>query len=127
MSNATTGKSISTVILPARVDSATAAAVETMILAELRPSGRLIIDGSDITYMSAAGVRTLATVLHRAADVGAKVVLCRFSGPAADCLLVSGFSELFDVAADVMDATRRLTQGIVGDPAERLHRRGATG
>lgn len=127
MNNATTGKSISTVMLPTHVDSATAGSVEASILRELRPNGRLIIDGSDVSYMSAAGVRTLATVFHRATDVGAKVVLCRFSGPAADCLLVSGFSELFDVAPDVMDATRRLTQGVVGDPAERLHRRGATG
>ena len=127
MRDVNTGKSISTVMLPARVDSVTAASVETLLLAEVRPNARIIVDGSDVTYMSAAGVRTLATVLHRAAEVGARVVLCRFSGPAADCLLVSGFSELFDVAADVMDATRRLTQGIVGDPAERLHRRGATG
>ena len=120
-------KSISTVMLPARVDSVTAASVETLLLAEVRPNARIIVDGSDVIYMSAAGVRTLATVLHRAAEVGARVVLCRFSGPAADCLLVSGFSELFDVAENTADAANRLKRGPVGDPAERLHRRGATG
>ncbi len=105
----------------------TAASVETLLLAEVRPNARIIVDGSDVTYMSAAGVRTLATVLHRAAEVGARVVLCRFSGPAADCLLVSGFSELFDVAENTADAANRLNRGSVGGPAERLHRRGATG
>ncbi len=120
-------KSISTVMLPARVDSVTAASVETLLLAEVRPNARIIVDGSDVIYMSAAGVRTLATVLHRAAEVGARVVLCRFSGPAADCLLVSGFSELFDVAENTADAANRLKRGPVGHQAERLHRRGATG
>ena len=36
--------------------------------------------------------------------MAARIVFCRFSGPAADCLLVSGFSQLFDVADSVEEA-----------------------
>ncbi|TAJ33979.1 MAG: anti-sigma factor antagonist [Reyranella sp.] len=120
-------RAISTVMLPARVDSATAGSVETMLLSALRPNASVIVDGSEVTYMSAAGVRTLATVLHRAEDLHTRVVFCRFSGPAADCLLVSGFSELLDVAESVAAATARLEARGPDGAAERLHPRGAAG
>lgn len=120
-------RAISTVMLPARVDSATASSVETMLVSALRPNASVIVDGSEVTYMSAAGVRTLATVLHRAEELNTRIVFCRFSGPAADCLLVSGFSELLDVAESVAEATARLeTLGAKG-VAERLHPRAGTG
>ena len=67
------------------------------MFAALRPGARVIVDGSAVTYMSAAGVRVLATTIHRAEEQDTRIV-CRLSGPAADCLLVSGFSQLFDVA-----------------------------
>ena len=87
---------ITTVMLPAQVDSETSASVEASILAALRPGGGVIVDGSEVTYMSAAGVRVFARALHRAEDKGARLVFCRFAGAAADCLLVSGFTQLFD-------------------------------
>jgi anti-sigma B factor antagonist len=118
---------ISTVMLPAQVDSATAASVEATLIAALRPGAPLIVDGSEVVYMSAAGVRTLATVLHRAAELKARIVFCRFSGPAADCLVVSGFSELFDVAETVAEAAARVGIGASAGPGERLHPRGAAG
>lgn len=123
-------RAISTVMLPARVDSATASSVEAMLVSALRPNASVIVDGSEVAYMSAAGVRTLATVLHRAEELNAHIVFCRFSGPAADCLLVSGFAELLDVAESVAAATARLenrgAEGAEG-AAERLHPRGAAG
>lgn len=120
-------REVSTVMLPPRVDSATAASVEAMLVSALRPEASIIVDGSEVIYMSAAGVRTLATVLHRAEELGTRIAFCRFSGPAADCLLVSGFSELFDVAESAAVATTRLqNQGPEG-LAERLHPRRAAG
>src|SRR5512146_2189719 len=69
--------------LPERMDSATAAGIEKDLLAALHPQAKLIVDGSAVTYMSAAGVRALATVLHGAQEQAAQVVFCRFSGSAA--------------------------------------------
>src|SRR6185437_7881068 len=54
-------REIVTVMLPDRVDSETALGVEKSMLEALQPGARVIVDGSDITYMSAAGVRALAT------------------------------------------------------------------
>lgn len=120
-------RAISTVMLPARVDSSTAASVETMLVSALRPDASVIIDGSEVIYMSAAGVRTLATVLHRAEELRTRIVFCKFSGPAADCLLVSGFSELFDVAESAAAATSRFEDRGTEGAAERLHPRAAAG
>jgi anti-sigma B factor antagonist len=89
---------LATVMLPEQIDSETSASVEASIVAAVRPGGGVIVDGSAVTYMSAAGVRVFARALHRAEEQGARIVFCRFAGAAADCLLVSGFSQLFDVA-----------------------------
>ena len=59
---------ISTVMLPQQVDSETSASVETLIVDALRPGARVIVDGSEVTYMSAAGVRVFARALHRAEE-----------------------------------------------------------
>lgn len=112
--------------LPERMDSATASGIEKDLLAGLRAGVKLIVDGSSVTYMSAAGVRALATVLHGAQAQEAHVVFCRFSGSAADCLEVSGFSQLLDVADNVEVARERL-QSISADRSNRLHRRGSAG
>ena len=66
MNSVTRKQPISTVMLPAKVDSVTVTAVEVMLVAALRPGARVIVDGSQVTYMSAAGVRTFASVLHKA-------------------------------------------------------------
>jgi hypothetical protein len=42
-------------------------------------------------------------------------------------LLVSGFSQLFDVADSVDAAMKRLRPNLVGNSADRLHPRGAAG
>lgn len=118
---------ITTVMLPKQVDSETSASVEAMVSAALRPGGGVIVDGSEVTYMSAAGVRIFARALHHAEEVGARLAFCRFSGPAADCLLVSGFTVLFDVADSVEEAARRLRGNAAVKAEDRLHPRGRPG
>lgn len=98
----------SIIVLPDRLDSMTANGVERTIIDALTPGAGVIIDGQGVGYMSAAGVRTLATVLHKAEQVKAHLVFCRFTGPAADCLVVSGFNALFEVADSVEDAQGKL-------------------
>ena len=112
---------VTTVTLPERVDSVSASVIERDVSERLHPAARIVIDGSAVTYMSAAGVRALATMLHRAADREAHVVFCRFSAAATDCLLVSGFSELFEVAGTAEEAVAWLDQAAQGGGHERLH------
>ena len=118
---------VTTFTLPGQVDSTTAPGVERSMVEGLQPGLRVIIDGSAVTYMSAAGVRALATVLRVAAQQRARVVFCGFAGPAADCLVVAGFSRLLDVVASREEALDRLQTGRAGGAADRLHPRGAAG
>jgi anti-sigma B factor antagonist len=118
---------VTTVMLPATVDSETSTSVEASIVEALRPGAGVIVDGSEVIYMSAAGVRVFARTLHRAQDQGARLVFCRFAGAAADCLLVSGFTELFDVAESVEAAVERLRSKTANAAGERLHLRGSAG
>lgn len=111
-----------TVLLPERIDSENAKSVEKSIGNALRPGVRVIVDGSAVTYMSAAGVRSLATVLHHAQEQDARIVFCRFTGAAADCLQVSGFHQLLEVAESIDDATAKLREDR-GTPVNRLHAR----
>jgi anti-anti-sigma factor len=120
-------KDIEIVNLPDCVDSTTAEAIEHSILGRIVPGARLVVDGVDVTYMGAAGVRALAGILHHAQAAGAQLVFCRFGGPAADCLVVSGFSKLLDVAESVEEATIRLRPELLAEPAGRLHALGAAG
>lgn len=112
---------ITTVMLPQQVDSETSASAEALIVDALRPGAGLIVDGSEVTYMSAAGVRVFARALHRAEEIGARIAFCRFTGAAADCLLVSGFTQLFEVVDSVEEAGARLRRKPAGPAAERLH------
>lgn len=127
MSEMSTEAEIVTVVLPAQVDSATATSVERLVMDALSPGVRVIVDGGGVSYMSAAGVRALATVLHKAAEVHARIVFCQFKGAAGDCLQVSGFGQLLDVAESTEEAATRLRAEPVLGSAERLHPRHTTG
>jgi anti-sigma B factor antagonist len=118
---------IVTVVLPDRIDSVTAQEVERSMLGALVPGARVVVDGSAVTYMSAAGVRALATALRQAEERQARVVFCRFTGAAEDCLVVAGFSQLLDVVGSPEEAIARLRSKSVGNAAERLHPHGAAG
>lgn len=122
-----TSNEIATVMLPDRMDSVTASSVEQKLQSALTRGAKIVVDGSAVTYMSAAGVRALAGLLHGAEEVGARVVFCRFSGAAADCLDVSGFSQLLDVAESIEAAMARLQPRLGTSPSERLHPRRAAG
>lgn len=117
---------ITMVALPERLDSTTASAAEEMLRAAMRPGAKVVVDGSAVTYMSAAGVRALAGVLHGAEALEARVVFCRFTGPAADCLEVSGFTQLLDVADSLDEASDRL-KSPGADGSKRLHARRTAG
>jgi len=115
------------VVLPDRIDSANAASVEGLLMDALRPGSPLIVDGSAVAYMSAAGVRLLAKVLHRAHEEQAHIVFCRFTGAAADCLEVSGFGQLLEVVNSIEEATASLSAAGHTAAPRHLHRPHRTG
>jgi anti-anti-sigma factor len=112
-----------TVTLPERLDSETSAEVEATVMAVLREGVSVVVDGANVVYMSAAGVRVLVDAYRKAVQRGARLVLCRFTGGAADCLPVSGFGALLPVAASVDEAMRKLGIEPRSRSGDRLHHR----
>jgi anti-sigma B factor antagonist len=108
MTSVVGAKEIVIVELPAKVDSVTARDIQQSMTDAVVPGARIVVDGTAVTYMSAAGVRALATVLRLAETRRARVVFCSFTGPAADCLVVAGFARLLDVVDSRQDAFARL-------------------
>lgn len=104
----------------------TVTAIEGMLLAALRPGARVIVDGSQVAYMSAAGVRTFASVLHQAANMGARIVSAGSPAPPG-IAFVSGFSELLEIAGTVEQAAARLEAEPRLAAGESLHPRGTAG
>ena len=125
-SEITSDGGIVTVKLPERLDSTTSAAAAAVVLAELRDGAGVVVDGVDVTYMSAAGVRVLVDVTRKAVERGTRLALCRFTGAAADCLTVSGFAKLLKIAGSLDEAIARLQPDFAAKPAD-LHRRRPTG
>src|SRR5262249_9697003 len=89
---------ISTITLTEQLVSTTCWTVETLLREALRRGARILVDGGSVAYLSAAGIRALAASWRRSQDFGARLVLCRFAGAAADSLMVSGFNQLLEVA-----------------------------
>ena len=109
------------VTLPTKLDSTTSAEVEATVMAVLGRGVGVVVDGAEVTYMSAAGVRVLVDAFRKAERLGARLALCRFTGAAAECLAVSGFGLLLPVAPSVDEAKRKLG-GDVTRQVDRLHR-----
>ena len=64
----------------------------------------LILDFENVSYISSAGLRTVAIMINRtrAADMG--FVLCSLSGSIRDLFATSGFDKLVQVAGTLDDA-----------------------
>ena len=119
---------IATVMLPERVDSATSASVEALMFAALRPGARVIVDGSAVTYMSAAGVRVLATRHASGGGAGYAHRVLPLQRPGGR---LSAGQRLLPALRRRRYRSRRPRKGCVPiswvTAADRLHPRGAAG
>jgi len=66
--------------LPPRMDSRTSADAERAALAAIQPAGAVIVRADSVVYMSAAGIRALATLTRAAKACGARVAFTGFDG-----------------------------------------------
>lgn len=87
------------VLAPAgRVDSATAKSLETEALALLDTGpARLVMDFSQVDYISSAGLRVVLLSGKKAKGAGGTLVLCGLGPAIRDVFEISGFLRLFTV------------------------------
>ena len=88
-----------------RVDESTATAFTERLIAEAGSArDRLVLDLSDIAYMSSRGLRALTLAQREATRAGSTIVLARPNETMREILAISRYDMIFKVAETVEDA-----------------------
>lgn len=77
------------------VDASTAPEVQQEILPLAQPHSKLLLDMSQVPYMSSAGLRVLLSLYRQATAQDGKLVLVGLSEDLQDTMSVTGFLDFF--------------------------------
>lgn len=81
--------------LAGEIDANTAPKVQTTILALVTPGCKLLLDMSEVSYLSSAGLRILLVLYRQTLAQEGKLVLVGLSEEVADTMHVTGFLDFF--------------------------------
>lgn len=96
-----------------RLDAVTVPALETAIDEQLNARHfRLIIDLSEVGYMSSSGLRALLRARRQAQSGGGDVVLCAMNQRVTEVFEMIGFNNLFRIFATTAEAAAALAKPI---------------
>ncbi len=91
------------VTLVGEVDANTAPKIHQMIIPLAEPGAKILLDMTDVPYMSSAGLRLLLFLYRQTTANEAKLVLVGLSEELIDTMSVTGFLEFFTIC-DTLDA-----------------------
>ena len=77
------------------VDGATAPEVQASVIANATPGCKMILDMTDVGYMSSAGLRMLLASYRQIGSKGGRIVLVGLSEEIQDTMSVTGFLNFF--------------------------------
>jgi anti-anti-sigma factor len=90
--------------LEGRLDTATAGAAETELMALLTPPG-LVLDLTKVRYVSSAGLRTLLKLAKEARAKSASFALVGLQPAVREVFEISGFDKIIPAFATLAEAT----------------------
>lgn len=88
---------INVVELAGEIDASTAPAVQEKVLPLVEPGGKILMDMTQVPFMSSAGLRMLLSVHRQASAKEASLVLVGLSEEIQDTMTVTGFIEFFNI------------------------------
>ncbi|MEA5597354.1 anti-sigma factor antagonist [Rivularia sp. UHCC 0363] len=91
------------------IDGSTAPLVQADILAASAPNIKMILDMTQVAYLSSAGLRMLLSVYRQISTQSGQVVLVGLLEEIQDTMSITGFLEFFTVA-DTLEAAFSLLQ-----------------
>lgn len=92
-----------------RIDSESAANFEAQCAALIAEgTNRVVIDFSQVRYVSSAGLRAILVVAKKAKSLGGALTLCGLRGNVKEVMSASGFDALLGAHAGVADACAAL-------------------
>jgi anti-anti-sigma factor len=81
-----------------RVDSTTAAALDAHLIEVSRAAQpRIVVDFSEVDYISSAGLRVMLTLAKRVRDARGALVLCSLGDAVRQVFELAGFLPLFSI------------------------------
>lgn len=92
-------------VVSGRVDSVSAPDFQDGLATAADAGGtHLVLDCSELSYISSAGLRGLLVTVKKVDALGGQVGMCELSGPIREVLEVSGFVRFLKVFDTVADA-----------------------
>jgi len=101
---------ITVVALAGELDGKTSADAQEQILPLIQPEGHMLLDMTQLNYMSSAGLRTMLLLYRRVAGSGGSIVLAGLSDEIRDTMSATGFLHYFITADTVADGLVSLGQ-----------------
>ena len=90
------------------VDSNTAPEVQLKVLSLVESGSKILLDMSQVSYMSSAGLRILLSLYRQTAAKNGKLVLVGLSEELEDTMSVTGFLSFFTTSKTVEDGLAAL-------------------
>jgi anti-sigma B factor antagonist len=81
--------------LEGQIDGRTAPQIQSRISALIEPGRNIVLDLTDVTYLSSAGLRLLATTQRNVTDNDGQLVLVGLSERIRDTMSITGFLPVF--------------------------------
>lgn len=96
--------SVTCVRLVGDIDGSSAAVVQAQISPLTKPDSNLILDLSQVAYMSSAGLRMLLLIYRQMTNQNGKVVLVGLSEEIQDTMSITGFLDFFQATDTLIGA-----------------------
>ena len=96
---------VAVAVVSGEIDSKTAGAAQAQLLPLIEKSARTVLDLTQVTFMSSAGLRMLLLLYRQATAREGKVALVGLSDEIKDTMSMTGFLNFFRVA-DTLDAAK---------------------
>ena len=102
-------QNVNVVGLAGDLDSNTAPNVQAEIMSLASPNVKMILDMSDVSYMSSAGLRMLLVMYRTINSKSGKVVLVGLSEDIRDTMAMTGFLDFFTYLETLDDGLKTFT------------------
>lgn len=99
--NIKTVEQVQVVELAGDIDASTAPSVQEKILPLAEPGSKVLLDMTNVPYMSSAGLRVLLSVYRQASAKEGKLVLVGLTEEIRDTMSVTGFLHFFQTYENV--------------------------
>ncbi len=107
--NVVAGEGYSIIQLIGKLDSDTAAKVETVFTETTEEQTRLLLDLAKLKYISSAGLRILLLAAKRVQQKGGRIVLFSLQPNVKEIFDISGFTSMFTICESLEEAVAALS------------------